>query len=257
MSVILSLMLIFVYTTSAFAATPNIPTKSTPQALANGLPINAIENGYRVETLINTKEKQKIKFTNLKTGEVEYLESFLENGKYSFLSTSKAGKQKIESVDRNTVKITNEDTNEVKYATRKDVPSDSFKTQSQKGHSFRTQSMKIQYSVSDINWIYDSTSYSSIGTQYAQVSVLASVLAFLIGGAVGGVGGLIITFASYLISESIYNLYYMQIDDHGYWRSSDGTQHEAYLWQTYMYLDPGRTIFEKFMTFDTYTYSYN
>jgi hypothetical protein len=171
MSVVLSLMLIFVYTTSAFAAIPNIPTKSNPQALADILPDNAIENGYKVETLINTKEKQKIKFTNIKTGEVEYLESFLENGKYSFLSTSKAGKQKIESVDSNTVKITNEDTKEVKYATRKDIPS--LKTQSQNGHSLKTQSMRIQYSVSDINWIYDSTSYSSIGTQYSQISVLA------------------------------------------------------------------------------------
>ena len=72
------------------------------------------QNNYKSETITETKEYQKIKITNLTTGDVEYIESFLKNGKYEFLTTNKDGRTSIEKVN-GTIISTNLDTKVVKY----------------------------------------------------------------------------------------------------------------------------------------------
>lgn len=106
LSILLTLVFLLTYSMSAFA------TGSTVKR-----PTIMIENGYKIEALESSKKNgqlQKLKFTKVETGEVEYLETYLENDKYLYLSISKEGSKRIESVD-GTIKITNEDTKEVTY----------------------------------------------------------------------------------------------------------------------------------------------
>lgn len=242
LSIILSLCLVFTFTSNVFAANStfvDLELKSVPD-----LPEAIDANGFRMETVKNTKENQKIKFTNKETGEVEYIESILENGKYSYISTSNAGKQKVENVDGK-IRITNLNTKEVKYVEQEDITTNNTNP--------TQKNLSIQYSVDDIDWIYDKTVYSSISTQFAQVSLVASIIASVAGGPVAGI---ILSIATYVIGESIDNMWYMKIYDHGYYIKYN-VEHEAFLFQTYWYDDKYRSNLVEFMTFDTYTWSYN
>ena len=106
LSIVLTLVLMLTYTMSAFAAGSAV-TSSAVVTPSTG-------DNYKVETIMDTKDYQKIKFTNLKTGDIEYLESFLKNGKYEFLTTNKDGRTRIEKVN-GTIKSTNLDTKVIKY----------------------------------------------------------------------------------------------------------------------------------------------
>lgn len=114
LSLVLSLVVMLTYSTSIFAAGPMV----TPSATVI-LP-TTIQNDYKIETLEDSDEHQKIQITNIKTGEVEYSESFFKNGKYEYLSTSKEGRNSVENVN-GTINITNLDTKEVKIINTKPV----------------------------------------------------------------------------------------------------------------------------------------
>lgn len=111
LSIVLTLVLMLTCTMNVFAAGSTV----TPSA-------TIIQDNFKIETLENSKEHQKIKITNSKTGEVEYTESFLKNGKYEYFSTTNKGKNQIENVN-GTTKVTNLDTKEIKIYTEPVVTS--------------------------------------------------------------------------------------------------------------------------------------
>lgn len=193
------------FTTSVFASESKITKK----------------NGFEMETIDDTKEHQKIKFTNLETGEVEYVESILENGKYVYFSTNDEGKQKIESVN-GTIKITDQETKEVKYLKPiKSTIKDDIKVED-------ASSLAAAW------WEQVNMYRSSYAIDTAKLSLVAGILASIYGGPVTGV---ITSIASYLISINAPNVWYIvrQYQD----------QYDLNHWmdETYYYADPNYSNF--------------
>lgn len=98
-----------------------------------------------------------------------------------------------------------------------------------------------------MNWVYVKETNSSISTQAAQISLVAAIIASV---CCGPVGGIVVSVASYCISESINNLYYRKIYD-------QSTTGHYWLWQTYYYTDKSHTNFVRFITYDSYTGVYH
>lgn len=182
LSIVLALVLMLTYTMSAFAAGLTDTTSTT-----------VIQNGYKIETLENSKEHQKIKLTNLKTDEVEYAESFLKNDKYVYSATTKEGKSTIEPVN-GTVKITNENTKEVKYS--KPVVTSN------------TTVKKSTVTPLIAGWdAYGPIRYSSYAIDTTYASVLAGCLASIYGGPITGV---LVTIAGAFIALHTPDVWYIE-----------------------------------------------
>jgi phosphate/sulfate permease len=128
LATILSVAILITSSSVAFAqGSSTIANTVTPQS--DILPKTMTLGNFKIDTLVNTKEKQKIKFTDLKTGKEEYLETSLENGKYVYLSTSEVGVNKVES-GADVITITDQKTKEVKVISKKDVTASEITTQS-------------------------------------------------------------------------------------------------------------------------------
>ncbi|OLN25734.1 hypothetical protein DSOL_5240 [Desulfosporosinus metallidurans] len=129
----------------------------------------------------------------LKTGEVEYAESFLKNGKYVYSATTKEGKSTIEPVN-GTVKITNENTKKVKYS--KPVVTSN------------TTAKKSTVTPLIAGWdAYGPIRYSSYAIDTTYASVLAGCLASLYGGPITGV---LVTIAGAFIALHTPDVWYIE-----------------------------------------------
>ncbi|KOY80514.1 hypothetical protein MHB44_10380 [Lysinibacillus sp. FSL H8-0500] len=111
----------------------------------------------------------KVKVENLETGEVEYLESILEDGKYVHYVFSDSGelKHKIEAIG-NKIYVDGEVFAEISEITE-ELQGDPALI---KNNEFTTQAIK---------WEYISTSSGNSSWKYAQASLIAGVIATLLG----------------------------------------------------------------------------
>jgi hypothetical protein len=135
------------------------------------------QNGYEIEILDKTDKYEKIKFTNISTGKVEYLESKLKNGKYEYYATIDGEKQKIKTKNDNEKKT-----------------KDKNKLEDSNGD------ITIQAS-----WIYLYSTEGSSSLRVATISVIAGILASIYGGTVTGV---ITSAATYLASINAEEVWY-------------------------------------------------
>lgn len=133
----------------------------------------------------------KVKIEDLKTGEVEYLESVLENGKFIHYVLSSDGKEKhkIEAIG-NSIYVDGEVYAEINEESQIDAD------KLQEGE-FTTQSIK---------WEYLSTSSGNSSWKYINASFIAGVIAALLG--VSATTGIVITVASTFASLAIDTVYY-------------------------------------------------
>ncbi|MTI80018.1 MAG: hypothetical protein FH758_03890 [Firmicutes bacterium] len=123
LSVLLTLTLFMTYIVpSGQAASIDTSLDKSIEKLSADTPV--ILNDFEVELTKDTKKNKKIKFTNKTSGEVEYLEAILKkDGDYKYLSKNKNGSFVIESL-KDKVKITNQDTKQVKYISKDSVNTD-------------------------------------------------------------------------------------------------------------------------------------
>ena len=166
---------------------------------------------------------QKIKFTNLKTSEIEYLETILENGKYSYLSTSKLGKLRIESANDKVglIKITNLDTKEVKYL--------------KPNKSSVTENTIAQGSLASTStsWYLWSCIRSSYAKEWSTISVCAGIAAAICG--LGWVTTGLIGYATYILGNNCPDIWFLQYQ---YDDLNDSSHHMR---NTYLYGYPDYT----------------
>lgn len=195
LSIIMALVIMLSYTMSASAAVSTVPQSQS--TIIN-------QNGYKIEIFEGSKvngQLQKIKFTNLKTGEIEYLETILENGKYSYLSTSKLGKFRTESASDKVgaIKITNLDTKEVKYLTP-NKNSDTIAAQ-----NATTQGSITPQSTSWYRWSCIESSYSK---DWTTISACAGICCTICG--LGIINSSILTAATAIVSNNLPDIWYIQ-----------------------------------------------
>lgn len=240
LSIVLTLVLMLSSTMSTFATESTVKQSN----------IMMIENGFKIETVECSKKDgqiQKVKVTNSETGEVEYLETFLVDGKYSYLSTSKQGKIRTETLfdDKdNFVKITNEDTKEVKYLKREDVITNKTAPTNKEAVT-----PNITTTSSSLPFVYQYYSQYS-GSRAADWTTLTTMAAILmaVSGGTGAVPAIIFAMATGYISNSIETVYYHKID-------ANATYNYSKYWQfqTWYYYDKDHNYFKEYTCHDTYT----
>ncbi|MDO0823508.1 hypothetical protein [Desulfosporosinus nitroreducens] len=240
-SIVLTLVLMLSSTMSTFA------TESTVKQPK----IMMIENGFKIESVDFSKKNgqiQKVKITNLETDEVEYLETYLVDGKCSYLATTKNGKIRIEPLvgdKENIAKITNLDTKEVKHlkidnpTTNKTAPVDSSLT---------------PQSASSLPFIFKPYRDFS-GSNTASMASVATTAGILISISTAGLMGPLSVIPSGIFAAA--STYVINRIDTIYWHSiyANATYNNNYYnqYQTWYYYDSTHNNFKEYTYFDTYT----
>lgn len=152
---------------------------------ANAGSASEIENGYKTEIIESRADYSKVKFTNVETGEVEYLEGKKENGEFVYYA----------SFEDETHKITKEG-NQV-LLDGEVVAEESVTEQLNTNDSMN--------SISSIDWTDGYTTSGSNAIVVNRVSLLAGILASIVGGPVTGT---ITSLASYIIGSQITQIWW-------------------------------------------------
>lgn len=167
-------------------------TISNSAALANN-PQDIVVSNYLYSQIVNKKDYQKIKITNLENGEIEYLESFIKkDGTIDFLATTNDGIFNIES-------------NEKEVILKKDNVV--IEVYNKNSFSINTVQNQLITPMAYGQWGPDEISY---GNRSFYVGISASVLTGIIGGifSLGTTSSIVTSIVSVIISEAIGNVWY-------------------------------------------------
>ena len=163
---------------------------------------------YEVEFIENTKEYQKIKFTNKETGDVEFLEAFYSDGSSNYLSTytdeeTKQEMQVVITTENNELTIHNLTTDEETTESIIDI---------KEANSIQPFGLPGGYG----DYVLQATFRGSkqiVDSAVGIVSVIAGIVASIFGGPVTGI---VTTIAMYLASAGAVKFYY--VHELYYWR---------------------------------------
>lgn len=163
---------------------------------------------FDIQYLENTDTYQKIKFTNTKTQEVEYLEVVIEENKTEY--TAQFDNKEV-VVTRGEDYVTEHDlqTNEVKFTDLKAEPNEQQSKLNDVGI------LAVPAPVDPGQYTYSHSITGSRSTDVAAISLVAGIIASIYGGPVIGT---CTTIATYLWGIKAKNVWYKS--DHYLWRDS-------------------------------------
>lgn len=156
---------------------------------ANADSASEVENGYKTEIIESSADYSKVKFTNVETGEVEYLEGKKENGEFVYYASFEDETHKI-SREGNQVLLDGEV-----------VVEESVTEQLNSNGSMS--------SISSIKWDNGYTTSGSNAILVNRASLLAGILASIIGGPVTGT---VTSLATYIIGAQIKQIWWKRTE---------------------------------------------
>ncbi|WP_312812086.1 hypothetical protein [Sedimentibacter sp.] len=158
---------------------------------------------YKIELVVDTEKYSKMMFTNILTGEKEYLEEYNENGKTKYIATSPRGKHVI-SIENDFISIKDDNTNCIQYLYNKTIENGG--------------PINIILSNGWTEWEYQETSYDSTGQLVSDISYLVGIIAAIFD--LPKTDNIVVDTANYILSKYISVVYITRVR---YMRFSEDT----------------------------------